>query len=94
MSVGEGEVREWSGGWGRGMSVGEGEVREWSGGWRRSEGVGLKVLTERDSRQMDTMGEIWRSLTAWETLHCETMFPRCDGPKALEIVNDVALGSR
>ncbi|KAK4301073.1 hypothetical protein Pmani_026761, partial [Petrolisthes manimaculis] len=56
--------------------------------------VGLKVLTEKDSRQMDTMGEIWRSLTAWETLHCETMFPRCDGPKALEIVNDVALGSR
>nr|XP_053641898.1 uncharacterized protein LOC128695379 [Cherax quadricarinatus] len=56
--------------------------------------VGLKVLIERENRQMDTIGEIWRSLTAWETLQCDVMFPKCDGPKALEIVNDVALGSR
>ncbi|KAK7070978.1 hypothetical protein SK128_026907 [Halocaridina rubra] len=55
--------------------------------------VGLKVLTEPKDRQMDTIGEVWRALTAWETLHCESMFPRCDGPKALEIVNEVALGS-
>ncbi|KAK8747569.1 hypothetical protein OTU49_016462, partial [Cherax quadricarinatus] len=60
----------------------------------RINSVGLKVLIERENRQMDTIGEIWRSLTAWETLQCDVMFPKCDGPKALEIVNDVALGSR
>ncbi|XP_064088004.1 uncharacterized protein LOC135202506 [Macrobrachium nipponense] len=56
--------------------------------------VGLKVLIEKEDRQMDTMGEVWRALTAWETLQCEDMFPKCDGPKALEIVNEVALAAR
>lgn len=59
----------------------------------RVNSVGLKVLTEPKERQMDTIGEVWRALTAWQTLHCESMFPRCDGPKALEIVNEVALGN-
>ncbi|XP_068218001.1 LOW QUALITY PROTEIN: uncharacterized protein [Palaemon carinicauda] len=56
--------------------------------------VGLKVLTDKEERQMDTMSKVWRSLTAWESLQCEEMFPKCDGPKALEIVNEVAIGAR
>ncbi|KAL7645230.1 UNVERIFIED_CONTAM: hypothetical protein RMT77_003616 [Armadillidium vulgare] len=57
-------------------------------------GVGLKVLTESDKqlRETDTFSEVWRSVTAWTPLKCDVMFPRCDGPKALEIVNEVALG--
>lgn len=60
----------------------------------RINSVGLKVLTVREERdgEMDTIGEIWRALTAWDTLQCDTMFPKCDGTKALEIVNEVALG--
>lgn len=60
----------------------------------RVNSVGLKVLTQRENRHLDTIGEVWRAMTAWETLQCEPMFPKCDGPKALEIVNEVALGTR
>lgn len=58
----------------------------------RVNSVGLKVLVAKDARTMDTLGEIWRALTAWESLQCDAMFPKCDGPKALEIVNEVAVG--
>jgi len=58
----------------------------------RVNSVGLKVLVAKDARTMDTLGEIWRALTAWESLQCDAMFPQCDGPKALEIVNEVAVG--
>lgn len=60
----------------------------------RINSVGLKVLTVREERdgEMDTIGEIWKALTAWNTLQCDAMFPKCDGTKALEIVNEVALG--
>jgi len=60
----------------------------------RVNSVGLKVLTVREERdgEMDTVGEIWKALTAWDTLQCDAMFPKCDGTKALEIVNEVALG--
>jgi len=60
----------------------------------RVNSVGLKVLTVREERdgEMDTIGEIWKALTAWDTLQCDAMFPKCDGTKALEIVNEVALG--
>ncbi|CAL4105121.1 unnamed protein product, partial [Meganyctiphanes norvegica] len=60
----------------------------------RVNSVGLKVLTVREERdgEMDTIGEIWKALTAWDNLQCDAMFPKCDGTKALEIVNEVALG--
>ncbi|XP_076042193.1 uncharacterized protein LOC143026081 [Oratosquilla oratoria] len=56
--------------------------------------VGLKVLTAKEGRAVNTISEVWRALSSWEVLQCEAMFPKCDGTKALEIVNEVANGSR
>ncbi|KAF2364722.1 hypothetical protein FHG87_004518 [Trinorchestia longiramus] len=56
--------------------------------------VGLKVLTDKEGRETDTVSSVWQALTDWEPLHCDSLFPRCDGSKALEIVNEVANASR
>jgi len=56
--------------------------------------VGLKVLVDQEGRERDTINSVWQALTAWQPLQCDAMFPRCDGSKALEIVNEVANASR
>ncbi|XP_018015719.1 uncharacterized protein LOC108672540 isoform X2 [Hyalella azteca] len=60
----------------------------------RINSVGLKVLTDKEGRETDTVSSVWRALTDWEPLECDAMFPKCDGTKALEIVNEVANASR
>jgi len=56
--------------------------------------VGLKVLVDREGREVDTVSSVWQALTHWEPLSCDSMFPKCDGSKALEIVNEVANAAR
>jgi len=56
--------------------------------------VGLKVLVDREGREADTVSSMWQALTNWAPLECDAMFPKCDGSKALEIVNEVANASR
>jgi len=60
----------------------------------RVNSVGLKVLVDQEGRERDTINSVWQALTAWQPLQCDAMFPRCDGSKALEIVNEVANASR
>jgi len=60
----------------------------------RVNSVGLKVLVDREGKETDTVNSVWQALTQWEPLQCDAMFPKCDGPKALEIVNEVANASR
>jgi len=60
----------------------------------RVNSVGLQVLVDKENKQRDTVNSVWRALTHWQPLQCDTMFPRCDGPKALEIVNEVANAAR
>jgi len=60
----------------------------------RINSVGLKVLTEKEGREVDSINSMWQALTNWQPLQCDAMFPRCDGSKALEIVNEVANNSR
>jgi len=60
----------------------------------RVNSVGLKVLVDRENREVDTLNNMWKALTSWEPLQCDIMFPKCDGSKALEIVNEVANASR
>lgn len=60
----------------------------------RVNSVGLKVLVDKEGREVDTVNSVWQALTKWEPLQCESMFPKCDGSKALEIVNEVANASR
>lgn len=60
----------------------------------RINSVGLKVLVDREGREVDTVTSVWQALTKWEPLHCDSMFSKCDGDKALEIVNEVANASR
>jgi len=59
----------------------------------RVNSVGLKVLVDREGKERDTVNSVWQALTQWEPMQCDTMFPRCDGSKALEIVNEVANGA-
>jgi len=60
----------------------------------RINSVGLKVLVEKEGREVDSINSMWQALTNWQPLQCDAMFPRCDGSKALEIVNEVANNSR
>lgn len=60
----------------------------------RVNSVGLKVLVDREGRETDTVTGVWQALTKWEALNCDVMFPKCDGSKALEIVNEVANAAR
>jgi len=60
----------------------------------RINSVGLKVLTEKEGREVDSVTGIFKALTDWQPLQCDAMFPKCDGSKALEIVNEVANSSR
>jgi len=60
----------------------------------RVNSVGLQVLVDREGKQRDTVNSVWQALTQWQPMQCDTMFPRCDGPKALEIVNEVANAAR